>query len=173
MQLYSYQDIINKQPVYIIYARKKIDIFMKCLDSNSFIKLESFYDQRIKVTLCRSIQRFSTKDIYILQKAMFIISYIYWKTIVKENCSYCQQKVLFVRELQIQQKVMFIAHLSSYISQSYIRRHLLYSYSFVLTRNLFIYLFIFFIYQIFIRNIFIKNLSGYISENFLYIMIYK
>ena len=29
------------------------------------------------------------------------------------------------------------------------------------------------IYQIFIRNIFIKNLSGYISENVSYIMIYK
>ena len=41
---------------------------------------------------------------------------------------------------------------------------------------LFIYLiclFILLIYQIFIRNIFIKNLSGYISENVLYIMIYK
>ena len=34
-------------------------------------------------------------------------------------------------------------------------------------------LFILLIYQIFIRNIFIKNLSGYISENVLYIMIYK
>ena len=34
-------------------------------------------------------------------------------------------------------------------------------------------LFILFIYQIFIRNIFIKNLSGYISENLLYITIYK
>ena len=29
-----------------------------------------------------------------------------------------------------------------------------------------------FIYQIFIRNIFIKNLPGYISDNFLCIMIY-
>ena len=34
-------------------------------------------------------------------------------------------------------------------------------------------LFILLIYQIFMRNIFIKNLSGYISENVLYIMIYK
>ena len=33
------------------------------------------------------------------------------------------------------------------------------------------FLFISFIYQIFIRNKLIKNLSGYISENFLYIMI--
>ena len=41
---------------------------------------------------------------------------------------------------------------------------------------LFIYLiclFILLIYQVFIRNIFIKNLSGYISENDLYIMIYQ
>ena len=55
-------------------------------------------------------------------------------------------------------------------------------YSFII--YLFIYLFIYFIiyliclfilliYQIYIRNIFIKNLSGYISENVLYIMIYK
>ena len=41
---------------------------------------------------------------------------------------------------------------------------------------LFIYsicLFILPIYQIFIRNIFIKNFSGFISENVLYIKIYK
>ena len=64
---------------------------MKCFYSNSFIKLGSFYDQRIEVTLSESMQGFSTKDIYIEQKAMFIISYIYQKTIAKENCSYCQQ----------------------------------------------------------------------------------
>ena len=54
-----------------------IDIFMKCLYSNSFIKLDSFYDQRIEVTLSEIIQGFTTKDIYIPLKAMFIISYIY------------------------------------------------------------------------------------------------
>ena len=51
MQLYKYQDIIYQ---YIIYARKKIDIFMKCLYSNSFIRLGSFYDQCIEVTLNES-----------------------------------------------------------------------------------------------------------------------
>ena len=70
---------------------------MKCLYSNSFVKLDSFYDQHIEVTLSESIQGFSIKDIYIQQKAMFMISYIYQKTIVKENCSYCQQKVFFKR----------------------------------------------------------------------------
>ena len=38
---------------------------------------------------------------------------------------------------------------------------------------LFICLFIFFIYQIFIINIFIKDLSGYVSDNFLYIFKFK
>ena len=42
-----------------------IDIFMKCLYLNSFIKLDSFYDYRIEVTLSESIQRFTKKDIYI------------------------------------------------------------------------------------------------------------
>ena len=49
-------------------------------------------------------------------------------------------------------------------------------YDFKFIRILFIYLInslILLIYQIFIRNIVIKNLSGYISENVLYIMIYK
>ena len=64
-RLYNYQDIISKQQ-YIIYARKMIDIFMKCLYSNSFIKLDSFYDEQIEVTLSESIQRFTTEDIYIL-----------------------------------------------------------------------------------------------------------
>ena len=63
-QLYNYQDIISKQPI-IIYARKMIDIFMKCLYSNSFIKLDSFYGWRIEVPLNQSIQGFTTKDIYI------------------------------------------------------------------------------------------------------------
>ena len=63
-RLYNYQDIISKQQ-YIIYARKMIDIFMKCMYLNSFIKLDSFYDYRIEVTLSGSIQRFTKKDIYI------------------------------------------------------------------------------------------------------------
>ena len=42
-----------------------IDIFMKCLYSNSLIKLGSFYDYHIEVTFCESMQGFITKDIYI------------------------------------------------------------------------------------------------------------
>ena len=61
---------------------------MKRLQSNSFLRLNSFYDQRIEVTLSESIYGFSTKDIYVKQKAMFIISYIYQKAIAKENCSF-------------------------------------------------------------------------------------
>ena len=118
MQLYNYQDIMYQ---YIIYARKKIDIFMKCLYSNSFIRLDSFYDQRIEVTLSESIHGFSTKDIYIQQKAMFIISYIYQKTIVKENCNYSYQKVLFVIELQIKQKVMFVIFFRVIYLKTFIR----------------------------------------------------
>ena len=63
-QLHNNQDIFSKQPIY--HARKMIDIFMKCLYSNSFIKLDSFYDEQIEVTLSESIQRFTTEDIYIL-----------------------------------------------------------------------------------------------------------
>ena len=54
---------VNNQ--YIIYARKMIDIFMKCLYSNRLIKLDSFYDQDREVMLSESIQGFTTKDIYI------------------------------------------------------------------------------------------------------------
>ena len=50
---------------------------MKHLYLNTFINLDSFHDQRIEVTLSESIQRFSTKDMYIQKKAMFIISSIY------------------------------------------------------------------------------------------------
>ena len=56
MQLYNYQDIIYQ---YIAYARKKIDIFMKCLYS----RLDSPYDQCIEVTLSESVHGFSTEDI--------------------------------------------------------------------------------------------------------------
>ena len=139
MQLYNYQDIIYQ---YIIYARKKIDIFMKCLYSNSFIRLDSFYDQRIEVTLSESIHRFSTKDIYIQQRAMFMISYIYQKAIVKENCGYSYQKVFFVIGLYIQQKVMYITFLRVIYLKTFIRIFYI-----VIVLNLSeIYLFIYLIY---------------------------
>ena len=38
---------------------------MKCLYSNSFMKLNSVYDSRIGVTFSESIQRFSKKEILI------------------------------------------------------------------------------------------------------------
>ena len=83
----KYQDIVNKQPIRSFMQ----DIFMKGLYSNSFIKLDSFYDQHIEVTSSESIQGCTTKDMYIPKKAMFIISYIYQKAIVnKENYSYSQ-----------------------------------------------------------------------------------
>ena len=49
----------------------------------------------------------------------------------------------------------------------------MFEYVYCLFIHLFIHLFIIIIYQILIRSIFMKNLSGYISENDLYIMIYK
>ena len=143
MQLYNYQDIIYQ---YIIYARN--DIFMKCLQSNCFIRLDSFYDQRIEVMLSENIHRFSTKDIYIKQKAMFIISYIYQKAIVKENCSYSYQKVLFVIELQIQQKVMFIIFLRVIYLKTFIRIFYIVIVLYLSEFYLFICLFISFIYLI-------------------------
>ena len=142
MQLYNYPDItINNQ--YIIYARKKADTFMKCFYSNSFIKLDSFYDSRIEVTLTESIEGFSTEDIYIQQKAMFIISYIYQKTIVKEK----KKKIVVIvtRKFCLLQSYRLVESYVCYISQSYvfedIYQNLLYSYSFIFIRNLFIYLF--------------------------------
>ena len=42
---------------------------MKCLYSNNFIKLDSFCDYHIEVTLSESLQGFTTKDIYIPLKA--------------------------------------------------------------------------------------------------------
>ena len=56
-----------------------------------------------------------------------------------------------------------------YLSEFY----LLFTYLFIYLFIYLICLFIFFIYQIFIRKIFIKTLSGFNSENVLYIMIYK
>ena len=53
MQSHNYQDIIYQ---YIVCARKKIDIFMKCLYS----RLDSPYDQLIEVMLSESIHGFST-----------------------------------------------------------------------------------------------------------------
>ena len=62
--MYMYNIYANNNQ-YIIYARKKINIFIKCLYSNSLIKLGSFYDYCEEVTLSEIIQGFSTKDIYI------------------------------------------------------------------------------------------------------------
>ena len=123
---------------------------MKCLYSNSFIRLDSFYDQCIEVTLSESIHRFSTKDIYIQQKAMFIISYIYQKAIVAENCSYSYHKFLFLIELQIQQKVIFIISLRVIYLRTFNR--IFYTVIFLYLSEiyyLFICLFVLFIYFIY------------------------
>ena len=73
VQLYHYQGITNKKPIYCL-CKKKDRCFYQCLYSNNFIKLDSFYDQRIEeVMLSESIQGFRTKDIYIQQKATFVI----------------------------------------------------------------------------------------------------
>ena len=152
---------------------------MKCLYSNSFIKLDSFHDQRIEVTFSESIQGFSTKGIYIQQKAMFIISYIFIrrlqlkKVVVTVSRKFCLlQRYRFSRKLFLLCicKVIFLRVIFEDIYQN-----LLYSYSFTFTRNSFIYLFTYLFiyliclfilcnYQIFTRNIFIKNLTDYISE---------
>ena len=39
-------NVINKKTINCLWNQK--DIFMKCFNSNSFIKLDSFYDSRIE-----------------------------------------------------------------------------------------------------------------------------
>ena len=53
---------VNNQ--YITFARKMIDIFLKCLYSNRFMKLDSFYNWRREVTLNENIQGF---QLYLLE----------------------------------------------------------------------------------------------------------
>ena len=146
---------------------------MKCLYSNSFIKLDNFCDQHIEVTLSESIQGFSTKDIYIQQKAIFIISYTYQSAIVKENFGFVCYRVIDLVESYV-----YYAFVKLYFLELCLK-----AFSKILDTVIVLYLsiyfiyliclFILFIYQIFIRNIFIKNLSGCISDNFFYIMINK
>ena len=167
MQLYNYQVIIHQ---YIIHARNKMDIFMQCFYSNSLIRLGSFYDQHIEVILSESIHRFNTKDIYIHQKAMFIISYIYQKAIVTENCSYSYTLESFVcyRVIDLVERYVY------YISQSYIfediYQNLLHSYSFIFIRNLFIYLICLFILYIYFIYYFIYYLFIFI---YYYYIVYR
>ena len=157
MQLYNYQDIINKQPIY--HLSKKND-FCEMFVFKQFYTI-THYDQRIEITLSESIQRFSTKDIYIQQKALFIINYIYYKAIVKENCSYSQQKVLFVDLLESYVYCDFIKlcflelYLKIFITIFY-AVIVLYLSEIALFLSFFIYLiclFILFIYQMFISTL--------------------
>ena len=135
---------------------------MKCLYANSFIRLDSFYDQCIEVTLSQSMHGFSTKDIYIQKKAMFIISYIYQKAKVKVKKLKLQLQLL--ESFVCYRVINLVESYVYYISQSYIfediYQNLLYSYSFIFIRNLFIYLF----------NLFI--LFIYFIWYFMYVFIY-
>ena len=157
MQLYNYQDIINKQPIY--HLCKKND-FCEMFVFKQFYTI-THYDQRIEITLSESIQRFSTKDIYIQQKALFIINYIHYKAIVKENCSYSQQKVLFVDLLESYVYCDFIKlcflelYLKIFITIFY-AVIVLYLSEIALFLSFFLYLiclFILFIYQMFISTL--------------------
>ena len=58
--------------------QEKTDIFLKCLYTNSSIKLKSFFDQRIEVTITESAEGFSPIDFISLElylKSFIIISY--------------------------------------------------------------------------------------------------
>ena len=81
---------------------------MKFKYSNSFIKLDSFYDQRIEVTLTESIQGFSMKDIYMQQKAMFMISYILQKAIIKKNVIRVSRKFGFLQSYRFSKKLRLL-----------------------------------------------------------------
>ena len=138
MQLY--QNIISKKPLYCVC--KKIDVFMKCLYSDSFMKLDSFHDQRIEVMLVESIQGFSTKDIYIQQKVMFIISYIYQKAIVKESCSYSYLECfVYYRVIDLVESYVYYEFIKLYFLELYLKTLLefLIQLQFYIYQNLFIY----------------------------------
>ena len=144
---------INNQ--YIIYARKKINIFMKCLYSNSFIKLDNFCDQHIEVTLSESIQGFSTKDIYIQQKAIFIISYIYQSAIVKENFGFVCYRVIDLVESYV-----YYAFAKLYFLELCLK-----AFSKILDTVIVLCLSIYFIYLICLFYLFIRYLSEiYLSK---------
>ena len=139
---------------------------MKCFYSNSFIKLDSFYDQPIEVTLSESMQGFSTKDIF-QQKPLFIISYIYQKTIVKGNCSYCQQKVLFVIELDLVESYVYYAFVKLYFLELHFKAFIRIFYTvavlYLPEMCLFIYLFNLLMYCIDLSDIYQK----YIYQKFI------
>ena len=71
-QLYNYQDIISKQPIY--HLCKKNDRYF--YEIFILIKLENFYDKHIKVTLCEGIQGFTTKDIYSVKDHVYYQLYL-------------------------------------------------------------------------------------------------
>ena len=156
IQLLDYQNIVNKQP---IYAKTKIDVFINFFAFKQFyVKSDSFYDKHREVTLSESIQGFSTKDIYIQQKAMFIITYIYQKVTAKGNCSYSQQKVLLVIELV--ESCIRHEFLKVYFLELYLRTSIRIFYAVIV--YLFIYLFI----HLFYLFIYFIYLSGFIRLYF-------
>ena len=101
---------------------------------------------------------------------MLVESFVCHRFIVLvESYVYCAFVKLYLLELYYMKT--FISYLKTFIRIFYavIVLYLPEIYLFIYL----ICLFILFIYQIIIRNMFIKNLSGCISKNFLYIMIYK
>ena len=132
--------------------QEKRYIFMKYFYSNSFINQTAFYDQRMELTLSESMQGFSTKDIHIQQKATCIISYIYQKTIVKENCIVIDSRTFFFcyRVKDLVESCVYCAFVKLYLLELYLKTFIrifyrvivLYLGEIYLSIYLFIYLFI-------------------------------
>ena len=88
----SYIFISYISSLYLFYLRNPPKIHFMTF-SNGLIKLDRLYDKHIEVMLCESRQKLSTKNIYIQQNPIAIISYIYQKVIVKDSCSYISKKL--------------------------------------------------------------------------------
>ena len=150
---------------------------MKCLYPNSFVKLDSFFGQRMEITLVKVNKELAKKTFIFSRKPCLL--YLLEGQLEKIVIIVCRKICLL--QLQIQEQVMFIMNfLKLYFLEFYFKAFIrTFSTEIVLYLSeifLFIYLiclFILFIYQMFTRNKFIKHLSSYISENVLYIMIYK
>ena len=115
-----------------------------------FYKIRQFCDQHIEVMLNEItellLQNYYVQNYYRITD--LIESYVYYEFVYE----FIFLRVIFETFIR-----KFYAVIVLYLSGIY----------------LFICLFIFFIYQIFIINIFIKDLSGYVSDNFLYIFKFK
>ena len=139
---------------------------MKCLFSNSFIKLDSSYDQHIKVTVSESMQRLPQNTV-IFHKRPRLLSVIFNRRLKLQNIIVIVSRKFCLFKNLIESCLLSICRV--YFLELYLKILIfLYNYDFIFIRILFIYYLFIYLFNLLIYFTYLSDIyQKYIYKKFI------